>query len=63
MVYFSSVYPKFIYLGVMFNDIVSPDVCKHYPLCPKRLFENLRTINDQNFSLTSEELKYLTMKQ
>ncbi len=47
------------YVGYLFNNVTGHLACKNTPLCMKRTFENLKTINDKDLRFTEEELSYL----
>ncbi len=44
----------------MMNDIVLPDFCKNFPLCYKKLTIGMRSVSDEDFILTEDDIKYLS---
>jgi Leucine-rich repeat (LRR) protein len=54
-----NIFPNLIYFGIMFNEVIGPEICKNTPLCPLKTFDNLRSIDDPDFKLSSDDLMYL----
>ena len=52
-------FEKFIYIGLMLTQVNVPNSCSNSPFCIKRLIINSKSIYDDNFELTNNEIQFL----
>lgn len=52
-------FEKFIYIGLMLTQVTVPNTCSNSPFCIKRLIINSKSIYDDNFELTNNEIQFL----
>ena len=52
-------FTKFIHVGLMLTQVNVPDSCSNSPFCIKRLIINSKSIYDDDFELTNNEIQFL----